>query len=101
MHSTPIVYTWPLPFPERSALSATDKSPLITQSGSVLPSPALLADPLLATEMISQLGAGSQLSYAETAMVTDTILWFGGHRTCGLAERFISGGVSSLTVIVT
>ncbi len=101
MHSTTTVYTRPLPEPERSALRLTVKSPVISQSGDLLPSPKPFPGSLLVTEMILQVVSRSQLSNAETAMVTGTILWFGGQRAGGLAERLISGGVSSITVMST
>ena len=42
-----------------------------------------------------------ELSDAETLSVTDTILWFGGHNTLGVAMIFsMVGGVISLTVTV-
>ena len=54
VHRTVIVYTRPLPFPARSALRLAVRSPVISQSGAVSPSPSPFSGSLLAIEMIWQ-----------------------------------------------
>lgn len=73
--------------------------PVICQSGAKSPSPVPLTGSLLLTAVILQTGAASQMSDADTATVTGVILWFGGHRTFGLAATAeITGAVVSRTV---
>ena len=102
LHPTVIVYTRPLPLPARSALRFTVRFPVISQSGAVSPSPVPSTGSLLLTEVILQTGAALQVSDAETATVTGTILWSGGQRTFGLAVTLaILGGVVSTTFTMT
>ena len=101
VHSTVIVYSRPLPLPALSALKLTLRSPVISQSGAVLPSPVPLIGSLLSTDLILHAGSASQLSIATAETVTGFILWLGGQRTSGLAEtEDITGGVVSTTSMV-
>jgi len=79
----------------------TLSGPVIAKSGEVFPQPGPVTGSLLATEATTQVGLGSHVSVAEADTWTGTNLWFGGHRTFGLAERAeITGGVVSFTVTV-
>jgi len=70
----------------------------MTQSGVVFPSPVTLIGWLLATDKIWHDAEASQMSDTDTATVTGTSLWFGGHKTFGVAATFeMVGGVVSTT----
>src|SRR5256885_1274559 len=89
-----------LVFDTCSARKSAVKSPVITQSGLVL-SPGPVTGSLLLIETMRHTGDASQLSVAETLIVTGTILPLAGKRTLGLAFReLITGGVVSATVNV-
>ena len=101
VHSTVIVYSRPLPLPALSALKLTVRSPAISQSGAVSPSPVPLIGSLLSTDMTLQAGSGSQLSIAIAETVIGSILWLGDQRMSGLAEtEDMTGGVVSTTSIL-
>jgi hypothetical protein len=56
---------------------------------------------LLLTEVIWHTGVPSQKSDTDAETITGTILWFGGHKTLGLAATlWMLGGVVSTTVTV-
>src|SRR5262245_52400717 len=88
----------PVPFPERSARSWAVRSPVITQSNDVLPSPTTNTGSLLAIETMRVTGAGSTSSWTCAVTMTVTNLWFGGQSRFGDAATLtISGGVESTT----
>src|SRR5437867_4136109 len=65
------------------------------QSGSWSPSPVPLMGSLLVTDVILHVGVLA-LSVATAVTVINTIWWFGGRRTEGLAVRLMTGGSVSL-----
>src|SRR5262249_53340475 len=66
VHATVIVYTRPVPLPDRSARRFTVRSPVITQSGLVSPSPSPSTGSLLVTDTIRHDTVAPQPSDAVT-----------------------------------
>ena len=82
----------PGPVPKRAARRFTDNGPVMSQSGEVA-SPMPATGSLLVTSMISDTGAGSQLSVARTSTLTGTSRPLGGQSWCKLGTTpMISGG---------
>jgi len=79
-----MVYTRPVPIPNRCARRLSVRRPVISQ--------AFSAVSLLVTFVIWQTGAGSLLSTTSTAKDTGTMLLLADHRTSGVAVTLVIVG---------
>src|SRR5215469_10374095 len=91
----------PLSLPERSALNAAVRSPVISVSGAVWPEPFAFTAWLLVMDAILVV---TLLHWSVAVIETSTgiHLWLGGQRTSGVTEaERITGGIVSIMATVT